>query len=123
LDEGTAAWGSTEFIVVRPNAGTPRAFPYLLARHQAFREFLIAAMSGTSGRQRVQADMAARWSLPIPNRPVLEAFADLTNPMFERITRAGEGSVTLTALRDTLLPKLTSGELRIRDAEHAIVAA
>jgi type I restriction enzyme S subunit len=32
-------------------------------------------------------------------------------------------SATLTTLRDTLLPKLMSGELRVRDAERAVEAA
>jgi type I restriction enzyme, S subunit len=32
-------------------------------------------------------------------------------------------SVTLAALRDTLLPKLISGELRVKDAERLVEAA
>jgi type I restriction enzyme, S subunit len=44
-------------------------------------------------------------------------------PIFERILRANEEAATLALLRDTLLPKLLSGELRITDAEKQIVAA
>ena len=42
---------------------------------------------------------------------------DLIAPMFLRIGNADKESVVLSDLRDTLLPKLISGELRIPDAE------
>ena len=123
LDGDAVGWGSTEFIVLRPNADTPRALPYLLARHQPFREALIAAMSGTSGRQRVQADAVKRWPLAIPTKPVLQAFQNITNPIFSRITQLGDENAALADVQDTLLPKLISGELRIADAEKKVSAA
>jgi type I restriction enzyme S subunit len=45
---------------------------------------------------------------------------DLIN---DRIAVAREESRTLAALRDLLLPKLLSGELRVRDAQRAVEAA
>lgn len=123
LADGETGWGSTEFIVFRPNSGTPAAIPYLLARHAPFRDTLITAMSGTSGRQRVQADVANRWPLPIPSAEVLAAFGSIVDPNFRRIRATSEHSRTLASLRDTLLPKLISGDLRIRDAEQAVAAA
>ena len=44
-------------------------------------------------------------------------------PLFERSLGSALQSRTLAALRDTLLPRLISGELRIRDAERAVAAA
>ena len=123
LDDDAVGWGSTEFIVLRPKEGTPRALPYLIARHQPFRENLIAAMSGTSGRQRVQADAVTRWPLAIPTAPALDVFAMITDRIFSRITSLGRESDTLAALRDTLLPKLISGELCFVEAERRIAAA
>ncbi len=117
LSEGAVGWGSTEFIVLRPHANIPRALPYLIARHEPFRAHLIAAMSGTSGRQRVQADAVDRWEIAIPPEPVVSVFGKLVDPIFQRLKVLGEESNTLAALRDTLLPKLISGELRVRDAE------
>jgi len=38
-----------------------------------------------------------------------------------RVQRNNEESRTLTALRDTLLPKLISGEIRVKDAERFLV--
>jgi type I restriction enzyme S subunit len=117
LPHGAVGWGSTEFIVLRPHANIPRALPYLIARHEPFRAHLIAAMSGTSGRQRVQADAVDSWKIAIPPAPILRAVDELLDPIFDRLKALGEESDTVTALRDTLLPKLLSGELRVRDAE------
>jgi type I restriction enzyme S subunit len=47
----------------------------------------------------------------------MNAFEQLVRPYYERIVYATRESHTLTILRDTLLPKLISGELRIKDAE------
>ncbi|MFL6621284.1 MAG: restriction endonuclease subunit S [Sulfurifustis sp.] len=56
----------------------------------------------------------------LPQTTVLEAFEDLVTPQFKRILRNSEESVTLTVLRDTLLPKLVSGALRVGDAEKVV---
>jgi len=61
---------------------------------------------------------AARFVLP--PTPAVEAFERLVTPTFERILAASEESRTLAALRDTLLPKLLSGELRVKDAERLL---
>jgi type I restriction enzyme, S subunit len=43
--------------------------------------------------------------------------------MVQRIKAGRRENKTLTALRDTLLPKLISGELRVKDAEKIVEAA
>ena len=123
LNPGEAAWGSTEFIVMRPRAGIPSSWPYLLARHEPFRAHLIASMSGTSGRQRVPPSSVERWEIAQPSEQVLKAFGELTSPMFRRIQTLDAGGDRLAALRDVLLPRLISGELRITDAEREVAAA
>ncbi|MCY2979243.1 MAG: restriction endonuclease subunit S [Planctomycetota bacterium] len=57
-----------------------------------------------------------------PIKPQNE-FYKVFNPVNERIIRNERESLTLSALRDTLLPKLISGELRIPDAEKLAEAA
>ena len=56
----------------------------------------------------------------LPPRQVLEAFERLVSPEFGRILAGIKGCVSLSALRDTLLPKLISGELRVKDREPAL---
>ena len=51
------------------------------------------------------------------------AFARSVSPAFARIRANLAESRTLAALRDALLPKLLSGELRVPDAERAVSAA
>lgn len=118
LPDNAVGWGSTEFIVMRPRHPVPKEFGYLLARDEAFRAHAIRSMTGTSGRQRVQADSVANFPIAMPsNEDLWQEFARLVSPAFKSIKANAEAVETLAELRDTLLPKLISGELRIADAE------
>lgn len=123
LAEGEVGFGSTEFIVLRPRPGVPRVLPYCLVRHEPFRAHAIASMNGSSGRQRVAASSLVRFKLALPPADLLRRFGEITEPLFQRITANTRESATLTALRDTLLPKLISGELRVPEAEAAVSEA
>jgi type I restriction enzyme, S subunit len=54
---------------------------------------------------------------------IVQAFEKQVAPLFERILSSIEENLVLKSLRDTLLPRLIFGELRIADAEKRIVAA
>jgi type I restriction enzyme S subunit len=56
----------------------------------------------------------------LPTRPALIAFEERVAPVFERALGSIRESRTLSALRDGLLPKLISGELRVADAEQFV---
>ena len=117
LAEGQVGWGSTEFIVLHPKAPLPEYLGYLLCRHAAFREYAIHSMSGTSGRQRVQNDVLARYMLAIPVDAVTKAFTEVVAPVQRAIAANHAQAQTLATLRDTLLPRLISGQLRLPEAE------
>jgi len=124
LPEGTVGWGSTEFIVMRPKTPVPAEFGYLLARNAAFRDHAIRSMTGTSGRQRAQCDSIAAFKLAAPiGVKEWAAFAHLVVPMFQSIKANAEALVSLVGIRDTLLPKLISGGLRVPAAERMVGAA
>lgn len=53
----------------------------------------------------------------VPSQEVMTAFDATVEPVYAKIRLNLEESRTLAALRDTLLPKLISGELRVPDAE------
>ena len=61
--------------------------------------------------------------MPRPDPQRLLEFRTVAQPQFERIRRNALESRTLTQLRDTLLPKLISGEIRVPEAEEAVEAA
>jgi len=52
----------------------------------------------------------------LPPRSVMNAFTALTEPLYDRIATNVRESRVLAALRDTLLPKLLSGEVRVPEA-------
>ena len=56
----------------------------------------------------------------IPPDRVFREFERRVDPMFRRVMAGTKASRTLAALRDTLLPKLISGELRVKDAERIV---
>lgn len=56
----------------------------------------------------------------ISPKSVLNKFKDLVRSNFDKIDLNNSQSITLSELRDTLLPKLMSGELRIADAEKMV---
>jgi type I restriction enzyme S subunit len=113
LPEGVVGWGSTEYIVIRPKPPTPAAMGYYLARTPRFREYAIQSMNGSSGRQRVPSEAVVRYRLPIAPEAVATGFGGMADPLMRRVRQATNESTTLAALRDTLLPKLISGELRV----------
>jgi type I restriction enzyme S subunit len=54
-----------------------------------------------------------RLQAAFPPKPILEAFQATVQPIFERTFATQTESRTLATLRDTLLPKLLSGELSV----------
>ena len=58
-----------------------------------------------------------------PTGSLVEQFERQASPSFERILSAVLESRTLATLRDTLLPKLISGELRVTEAAHILERA
>jgi type I restriction enzyme S subunit len=56
----------------------------------------------------------------VPDIGVLKIYIETTSTIYRRIADNVTTSSTLTKLRDTLLPKLISGELRVKDAETMV---
>ena len=123
LSDEQTGWGSTEFVVLRPKAPLPPYHGYLLARHPAFREHAIQSMSGTSGRQRVQNDVLGRYPVVVPSAEVAGSFGEVVGGIQQKIAANHQQAQTLASLRDTLLPRLISGQLRLPEAEYIIEKA
>lgn len=118
LPENTVGWGSTEFIVLRAIWPVPECVPYLVARDDDFRRHAIQSMTGTSGRQRASADAVTGYPIALPPDDRLwRCLSPALDATFERIARNAQVSQALANTRDGLLPKLMSGELRVREAE------
>ena len=119
-DDGIG-WGSTEYIVMKSRHPLPSEFAYFLARNARFREFAIQNMSGTSGRQRVPATALSGFSIPSPSSRVAMEFGRAAQLLLGRARSANDECGALGICRDTLLPKLVSGELRLTDTDRVRV--
>lgn len=110
------AIGSTEFIVMRSKTLNPY-YVYCLARYEKLRKHAINSMTGTSGRQRVQNDCFNNFFIAQPDEKVLSWFADLMGPIFQKINLLNEENQNLASIRDSLLPKLISGEIDVSEVK------
>jgi type I restriction enzyme S subunit len=61
-------------------------------------------------------------ALVVPQAPCIDLFEDIANPMLRRVLSNVREIRSLTSLRDALLPKLISGELRVPDSERLVAA-
>jgi type I restriction enzyme S subunit len=108
---------STDIVVVTPRQQGWFGFVLGHASSERFIEYTNAGSTGTKMPRTSWADMA-RYKLSVPPEPVTATFTELIQLSIERIVASIQESRTLAALRDALLPKLISGELRIPDAER-----
>lgn len=109
---------STEFLVLRSLSPAGSAFVYCLARSPVFRQTLEGLVTGTSkSHQRAQSDPILNISITQPGTRILEEFEMMVGAILERVLECRREIRILAGIRDMLLPKLISGELRIKDAE------
>jgi type I restriction enzyme, S subunit len=121
VDAGPGAVCSTEFLVFVPAAGASREFAYCSLVAAPFQERLRQLVTGTSNsHQRVKPDSVATLSAVVPPEQTLGAFTSIVRPVFERVGRDRLQAQTLATLRDTLLPRLISGQLRLPQAEALV---
>ncbi|MCE9616443.1 MAG: restriction endonuclease subunit S [Lentisphaerae bacterium] len=64
----------------------------------------------------INSDMVRGMRVLVPPKGIAEAFERMVNPLFTQMKNIQKQSRTLATLRDTLLPKLLSGELRVAEA-------
>ena len=93
----------------------PKWFYYFwIHKHlESFRQ--IAADKATT-MGHIQRRHLSDAQVVVPDRGVLDMANKALSPMIDQLTQRRIESRTLAALRDTLLPKLISGELRVPDA-------
>ncbi len=107
---------STDIVVVAPRSREWFGFVLGHVSSVAFVEYTNAGSTGTKMPRTSWGDMA-RYEVVLPPEPIVAALTDLVQPLVERAIAAIHESRTLAALRDALLPKLISGEIRVKDAE------
>ncbi len=105
---------STDILVLAPRL--PEWFGLLLGHASSLEliQFTDLASTGTKMPRTNWGDISS-FRIALPPKPLAAALTKHIEPMVERITANLHQSRTLATLRDTLLPKLLSGELSVAD--------
>ncbi|MCS6997659.1 MAG: restriction endonuclease subunit S, partial [Casimicrobiaceae bacterium] len=103
---------STDIVVVAPKSA--EWFGCVLGHisGDAFIEHTNALSTGTKMPRTSWADMS-RYPVALPSNALVQALDSVVRPLVDRIVAGVHQSRALAALRDTLLPKLISGKLRV----------
>jgi type I restriction enzyme S subunit len=99
LDENEIGFGSTEYLVFREiKEKSDKHFIYYLSISPRFREVAIKAMTGTSGRQRVQTDMLINHKFYLPKYKEQQSIAQILRSFDDKIELVQAQNRTLEAL-------------------------
>jgi type I restriction enzyme S subunit len=88
-----------------------RAFTYFLFRQKDFQNTLIGISRGTA-QQNLSPIETKSLEIPIPSQDMLDRFADVANPIFQKLVENYNEIKNLSTLRDSLLPRLMNGKIR-----------
>jgi type I restriction enzyme S subunit len=118
LDDDQELVASTGFAVLTPRNVGP-AFLYEITKRDEFVQYLESVAEG-SAYPAVQADRFERAMIPLPSPSGRERFEAAAMELRRREHAARRESRILAELRDALLPRLMSGEIRVRHAEKFV---
>ena len=82
---------------------------------------LVRGQAAGTTRVSLNARVLSLFPLVVPPDGVASAFAAVVGALRDRLVQRATEMQVLTDLRDTLLPKLVSGELRVTGPEPASV--
>jgi type I restriction enzyme, S subunit len=112
---------STDILVIRPKK--PEWLAYALF-HASSVEMVAHADACSRGTKMPRANWGdlSRFSIPIPRDELVNRFNRLALPLVQLVQASVRESKTVASLRDALVPKVVSGELRIKSVEDKIEA-
>lgn len=112
---------STEFLVFTPKANSNRLVLFGLFTEPSFRIMLQSMVTGTSkSHQRISPPALLNRQVLAGSDHLFARFAAQIEPLLDRVLVNRAEARTLAATRDLLLPKLISGEVRVKDAEKIV---
>lgn len=112
--------GSTGFAVVRANNQNCRAFAYFsLTNDDCIQEF--TRIADGAAYPAIKPEDVAKANFIYSNEHILENFERIAGELMRKVAANEQQIKPLTKLRDTLLPKLISGEIEIRSEAESIL--
>jgi type I restriction enzyme S subunit len=104
--------GSTGFAVLTPKRDELRELVYFLATSEENIARLSQLADGAA-YPAVRPDVVTGYACVVPSPGVIDEFHGVVSSMVDRLMANQANDTTLAAIRDALLPKLLSGELRV----------
>lgn len=105
---------STEFIVYKAKSKEITDFLYSVIDSASFSDFMCSHVTGSTGsRQRTTPSDTLAFELVLPNAEEIAEYQGIVSPMLEQIKCNAIENDRLKRLRDSLLPKLMSGEIDV----------
>jgi type I restriction enzyme S subunit len=105
---------STDVLCFRPHRKNLSLYLYNALYNDRFFEYMVAGSKGTK-MPRGDKQQIMTYRLVIPPNTALAEYESTVSPMNDKRLLLTEESARLAALRDTLLPRLMSGELSVAD--------
>lgn len=112
-----------EHVFLLRSALLGQVYLYYLVSSNAILDQLIARGSAKAAQPGLNQEEVRTSYFKSPDSVVLYVFNDIVTPIVKRQLMLGKENLILQELRDTLLPKLISGELRIPDTEKFLEEA
>ncbi|MGF0143837.1 restriction endonuclease subunit S [Sharpea azabuensis] len=109
---------STEFIVFDANNSAHKDFLFSIIDSQSFSDWMCAHTTGsTNSRQRTTPSTTLEFKVPIASNEVIDEFCASVTPMYALVSQNLQENQRLASLRDSLLPKLMTGEIDVSDVD------
>lgn len=105
---------STEFIVYEAKKQEQRDYIYSILDSTPFLNYLCSHTTGsTNSRQRATPKSTLDFTLCLPPDSIIEDFCQIVTPMYDLIASNIVENQSLAKTRDSLLPRLMSGEIDV----------
>jgi type I restriction enzyme S subunit len=105
------------FIAMKPRHGVSNLF--VLRWASVAHDEIVSRANGSTFLEITKASFRLIPTV-VPSVAIMDVFDRLARPMYQKVVENERESRTLAALRDALLPKLISGELRVKDLERLV---
>lgn len=112
------AVSSTEFIIFEANDPTYKDYVFSVIDSSTFSDWMCAHTTGsTNSRQRTTPSTTLEFQIALPTQEIVSDFCKIVTPMYDMIAQNTCENRKLAAFRDSLLPKLMSGELDVSNID------
>lgn len=104
--------------IIRAKEGeTCAEYLYLLLNSSKYAEYFESCITGTTGMLMLNISAVRNTDIMLPSFEIQENFSNIVATLYEKIEQNNQENTRLTQLRDTLLPKLMSGEIDVSNVD------